>query len=127
MTENTAGTPAQDPAGIAERIARNAAAHGADLEEPLTMAGFFASAAAVLAHAARALPEAERRAHAQAMLELVDAVAALAVQEQQFADGWDAFLAVHASMVKRAVEAGALSEQTQAALFDASARLLRES
>ena len=114
----------QDQVGITEKIHRNAALHGADLNVPLCLAGFLGSAAAVLAHANTRLSESERFVHAQAMLDLIDAVA---VDAPQFNTGWDALLAVHSSMIKNAVGAGTLSAQTEAVLLDAAARLLHNS
>lgn len=126
MTEHAPGgeTHDQDQVGITEKIHRNAAQHGADLTVPLSLAGFLGSAAAVLAHANARLPEPERLTHAQAILELIDAVA---VEAPQFNTGWDAMLAVHSSMIRNAVKAGTLTAQTEAVLLDTAARLLHDS
>jgi hypothetical protein len=125
MTEHTPGGDRQDQdqVGVAEKIHRNAAEHGADLNNPVALAGFLGSAAAVLAHANTRLSEPDRFTHAQAMLELIDAVTVLT---PEFSGGWDAFLAVHSSVINNAVKAGTMTEQAQAVLFDSSARLLRK-
>lgn len=125
MTEYTHGGDGQDQdqVGVAEKIHRNAAEHGADLNNPAALAGFLGSAAAVLAHANTQLSEPDRFTHAQAMLELIDAVT---VATPEFIGGWDALLAVHSSLINNAVRAGTLSARSEAVLFDSSARLLRK-
>lgn len=125
MTANAAGdTSEPGVAGIADRIRRNAAQHGADLNDPLSLAGFLGAAAAVLAHASVLLPEEDQRAHAEAMLSLVDA---LAVEQPPFNTGWNALLAVHASMLNQSVKTDGVSAHSRDLMFDATARLLHDS
>ena len=125
MTEHAAGgeTQDQDLVGVTEKIHRNAALEGADLDDPMTRAGFLGSIAAVLAltQGEARLPEDQARAHAQAMLDLVDA---LAVDTPAFNAGWNASLAVHASLMKNAVKAKEISSESKDVLFDVTARLL---
>ncbi|MBS2550465.1 hypothetical protein KGQ19_26700 [Catenulispora sp. NL8] len=125
MTEHTPGgeTLDQDQVGVTEKIQRSAAVHGADLTDPMTRAGFLGSMAALLAltQAEARLPEDQARIHAQAILDLVDA---LGVDTPNFNAGWDALLAVHASMMNNAVKAGTLNAESKDVLFDAAARLL---
>lgn len=125
MTEHAAGgeTHDQDLVGVTVRIHRNAALEGADLDDPMTLAGFLGSIAALLALAqgeAR-LPEDQARAHAQAMLDLVDA---LAVDTPNFNAGWNASLAIHSSLMQNAVKSGEFSTESKDVLFDIAARLL---
>lgn len=74
-----------------------------------------------LTQAEARLPEDQARTHAQAMFDLVDA---LGVDTPNFNAGWNALLAVHASMMNNAVKAGTLSPDSKGVLFDAAARLM---
>lgn len=124
MTEHAAGGETQDQTvSVAERIHRNAALEGADLNDPMTRAGFLGSMAALLAltQGEARLPEDQARAHAQAMLDLVDA---LAVDTPSFNAGWNASLAIHSSVMKNAVATGEFTAEAKDILFDVAARLL---
>jgi len=128
MTENTAGsgTPDQadlDPDRISERLHRNAAQHGADLDDPLVLAGFLGGAPALQKKTSLLESEDDRRAHAEAMLSLVDA---LAVDRPGFTAGWNALLTVHTSLVQQSTTVGALSEKSRDVLFDVDARLVHD-
>ncbi|GAA2019194.1 hypothetical protein GCM10009839_14500 [Catenulispora yoronensis] len=124
MTESTAGdvTPEQDRERIAEMLRRNASAAGADLTQEAEHAGFLGAMAAVLAYAATGLQGDDQRAHAEALVAMIEAVAG---SEPAFNRGWDAALTVHMSMVDNAVANGSISEEARNYLFDASAVLLR--
>ncbi|WP_194923153.1 hypothetical protein [Catenulispora pinisilvae] len=125
MTEHAAGgkTQDQEQVSVTQRIHRNAALEGADLDDPMTLAGFLGSIAALLAltQGEARLPEDQARAHAQAMLDLVDA---LAVDAPGFNAGWNASLAIHSSIMKNAVKSGEFTAESKDVLFDVAARLL---
>ena len=124
MTEHAAGGETHDQTvSDTEKVHRNVAREGTDLNDPMALAGFFGSMAALLAltQGEARLPKDQAAVHAQAMLDLVDA---LAVKTPSFNAGWDALLAYHSSLMKRAVQKEEIAPESKDILFDVAARLL---